>query len=140
MPAEPEPEPEQHPPAEGIAHDNTQQIAERRPPIIVVHEAEALVGKHRADQQGPYRESDHRLSSQVGLRMPVQVSRRMLFRASYGQFAAPEFLSMRQADSFTATNAEAGTVLSWLRMMSVQRESMVPQICQFGPWSATNIP
>ncbi len=40
----------------------------------------------------------------------------------------------------TTSKAEPGTVLSWSRSSSTQRESVVPEMNQLRPVSATNMP
>src|SRR5579863_4118135 len=60
VPAGPQPEREQRPPPDGIAHDHAEDVAEagnaRHP-----GQGQALPGEHRAEQEQPYQIADNRM-------------------------------------------------------------------------------
>src|SRR2546430_13659497 len=53
VPAQPEPQSEQDPPADRIAHDVPDDLARRRPPIAVGHQTEPLIREDHSEHDRP---------------------------------------------------------------------------------------
>src|SRR6266540_2149268 len=53
MPAQPQPQREQDPAAGSVPHDQPDGVAERRPPVVLMGQADPFPGEQRAEQQRP---------------------------------------------------------------------------------------
>src|ERR1700733_3876110 len=69
VPAEPEPQREQRPPAERVAHDRPERVAERGHPADMT-EGQALPGEQRPEQYGPHDITDNRVLGHIDLLGP----------------------------------------------------------------------